>query len=1106
MEFEGWLRGLGLERYAESFRANDIGPDVLGELTDADLTSLGVSLGDRKRLRMALAGLRDGATPDAPAPRPGADRRQLTVMFVDLVGSTALSTHLDPEELRDVIQAYQNAVAMEIARLEGHVAKLMGDGVLAYFGWPRAHEDAAERSVRAGFAVTHAVARLPHTAAGPLAARVGIATGLVVVGDLMGEGAAQEEAVLGETPNLAARLQALADPGTVVVASSTRRLLGRLFGFTDLGPQRLAGFPGPVTAFRVALSETAHDRFEALRGQQLTPLVGREDELGLLLDRWRRARDGQGQAVLISGDAGIGKSRLLQSLRDRIASESHTRLRYFCSPYHQDTAFHPILDQLERGARLRRGDTASVKLDKLEALFALGGGVVAEATMLTAGLLGIATEPRYEVPALGPQGRKAKLREIWLQQLDSLASQRPVLILIEDAHWIDPTSLDLFDLVIERIQRLPVLLLVSFRPQSPPEWRHHPHVTSLSLERLSPGHSATLLRRSGTSTGLPGPVLDQIVAKADGVPLFLEELIKAVTESRLSEDGAGRWHPIDQLPPLAVPATLHDSLMARLDHLGPVKKVAQVAAAIGREFSTDLLSAVTGIQDGALDDALAKLAAAELIFPRSQPPVAVFTFKHALIQDTAYASLLRGLRQKIHARIAAALREQRGDCPPEIMAHHLTAAGEADLSVEFWERAGRHAVSSAASKEAAAHFQRALAQLQSLPDTAERRRREASLQDALGGALVHVTGPASEALATAYARARDLCQQAGDTKPQFVAEWNLWHVYYSRAEYGDAEVIAERLMNVAEQQNDPDLLLQACHVEWVALGTGADYGAAQACCERGWALYDEKRHGRHAFAFGAHDPGVCSRNQCAAASWALGQPDRARACQEQGLALARALDHPLIVVNALARSLPLLQLCRDLKTLEARATTTIALATEQDFPNYRIDAEILRAWASRERSAPGTTVRLIDAGLVDRQRLGSIWQRPYFLSLLADAQACDGALDEALDTIDQALEQGRSTGEIWHEPELLRIKGEVLRQLAMDDAAEQFFAEGLALAQTTSARAWELRIATSLARLWASQSRRESARQLLALVYGAFNEGFGTPDLQDARTLLTGLT
>ena len=463
MEIGGWLRGLGLERYAETFRTNDVDLDVLGELTDADLTMLGVSLGDRKRLLMALAGAPSNIA--LPAQRQGADRRQLTVMFVDLVASTALSTRLDPEELRDVIHAYQNAVAMEIARLEGHVAKLMGDGVLAYFGWPRAHEDAAERAVRAGLAVTQAVARLPRPTTGQLAARVGIATGVVIVGDLIGEGAAQEEAVVGETPNLAARLQAVADPGTVVVAAGTRRLLGRLFGFTDLGAQHLAGFAGPVAAFRVSLQETGRNRFEALHGHQLTPLVGREVELGLLLDRWRRARDGEGQVVLIGGEAGIGKSRLLQSLDEHIASDDHTRLRYFCSPYHQDTAFHPILDQLERGARLRPADAASVKLDKLEALFALGGGAVADATTLTAALLGIAIEPRYGTPAVGPQARKAKLQEIWLQQLASLATQRPLLILLEDAHWIDPTSLDLFDLVIARIQRLPILLLVSFRPE-----------------------------------------------------------------------------------------------------------------------------------------------------------------------------------------------------------------------------------------------------------------------------------------------------------------------------------------------------------------------------------------------------------------------------------------------------------------------------------------------------------------------------------------------------------------------------------------------------------------------------------------------------------------
>jgi class 3 adenylate cyclase len=716
VDIEGWLHGLGLDRYAAVFRTNDIGLDVLTDLTDADLTALGVSLGDRKRLLRAIATLGGPKVlePGPPA-RPQAERRQLTVMFVDLVGSTALSALLDPEEMREVIQTYQTAVARGVASFEGHVAKLMGDGVLAYFGWPTAHEDEAERAVHAGLAVTGAVARLTAPGGEPLMARVGIATGLVVVGDLVGEGAAQEEAVVGETPNLAARLQALAKPGTVVVAEATRRLLGRLFAFADLGARKVAGFANPVAAFRVEAAPVTESRFEALRGQHLTPLVERENEIGLLLDRWRQACEGKGQVVLLAGEPGIGKSRILQALCDRLANEPHTRLRYFCSPFHRNTAFHPILDQIERAARLGRDDRTGVKLDKLEALFALSGCPSEEATTLTAALLGISLEGRYRASTLGPQGRKAKLQQVWLEQLVGLAGQRPVLMQLEDAHWIDPTSLEQFDLVVDRIQRLPVLLVVTYRPEFQPPWSHHGQVTELSLERLGPRQSAAMIERVTGGKALPAPVLQQLVAKADGVPLFLEELTKTVLASGQLEVADGVWRLTGPLPALAIPATLHDSLLARLDRLAPVKEVAQVAAAIGREFPRDLLSSVCGLDGAALDDVLSQLAEAELIFPHGTPPDTAYAFRHALVQDAAYATLLRGRRQVIHGRIAAALQERPGICPPEVLAHHLTEAGEADRSVAYWEQAGQQAISRAASVEAVAHFRQALAQLLSLP-------------------------------------------------------------------------------------------------------------------------------------------------------------------------------------------------------------------------------------------------------------------------------------------------------------------------------------------------------------------------------------------------------
>ena len=505
---------------------------------------------------------------------------------------------------------------------------------------------------------------------------------------------------------------------------------------------------------------------------------------------------------------------------------------------------------------------------------------------------------------------------------------------------------------------------------------------------------------------LPAPVVVQLVAKADGVPLFLEELTKAVLES------GQLWQLTGMPASLTIPASLQDSLTARLDHLAAVKPVAQAAAAIGREFAREILAAVCRLESTKLDHALDQLAAAELIYPRGSGPNMSYVFKHALVQDAAYSSLLRGPRQQIHARIAAALQERPADCAPEVMAHHLTEAGQAEVSVEFWAQAGRLAVSHAASREAASHFQRAIAQLLTLPDTPERSRREASLQGALGGALAHVAGVTSEALVSIYDRARDLCRQIGDRKPEFIAEWNLWHIHVSRGNHQRTWQLGEQLMATAEREGDPDLLLQALHVEWIRLGSKGQHRESLASCERGWALYDPARHGSHHLTFGAHDPGVCSRVQAAFALWCLGRPEQARVCYDQGLALAQQLDQPLIVLHALAQGLPLLELHRDDDRLAVQAEETLRLAVEQDTANYHLEAQFMLAWLLG-RSEPGEAVRLMQAGLEEHRGRGGMGVGLYYSTLLARAQARAGALGEALDTLKRIQE----TGYGWGQPE-----------------------------------------------------------------------------------------
>jgi class 3 adenylate cyclase len=684
-------------------------------------------VGHRRKLLAAIAALRNdaGAAPESAAPAATAERRQLTVMFCDLVDSTALSARLDPEDLREVIAAYHRAVTDVVRSLDGFVAKYMGDGVLVYFGYPQAHEDDAERSVRAALGVIDAVGRLD-VKSSALQARIGIATGLVVVGDLIGEGSAQEQSVVGETPNLAARLQGLAEPGTVVIASATRRLVGDLFEYRDLGPVEVKGIAAPVPAWQVLRPSVVASRFEALRGSALTPLVGRDEEIELLLRRWARAKASDGQVVLISGEPGIGKSRLTAELEECLRAEPHLCLRYFCSPYHQDSALYPFTDQFGRTAGFTRDDPPSARLEKLEGLLACATPPNEDLALL-ADLLSLPSSESHPLPNLSPQRKKERTLEALIRQLEGLARQQPVLMLFEDVHWIDPTSRELLDLTIEHVQSLPVLLIVTFRPEFQPPWIGQPQVTMLALNRLDRRDRTALVAQIAGGKALADEVVAQIAERADGVPLFVEELTKSVVESGV--------------PLVGIPTTLHDSLMARLDRLESVRRVAQTGAAIGREFSYKLLRAVSHLPEDELQGALDRLVASELVFQRGKSPDALYAFKHALVQDAAHDSLLRSTRQQLHAQIAEALETHSPELmgsQPELFAQHYAEAGLVEKSADYWGKAGRRSTARSAMAEAASQFQRGLDQLALLPDTLERQRQELQLRSALGAALIDV--------------------------------------------------------------------------------------------------------------------------------------------------------------------------------------------------------------------------------------------------------------------------------------------------------------------------------------------------------------------------------
>jgi class 3 adenylate cyclase/predicted ATPase len=1109
-----WLASLGMSEYSERFAENRIDLSVLPDLTDQHLEKLGVALGDRLKILRAIRELcattvavTQPAASAAPVVQDSAERRQLTVMFCDLVGSTALSTRLDPEDLRSLIGAYHKCVAETVARFDGFVAKYMGDGVLIYFGYPQAHEDDAERAVRTGLALVDAVGQLQ--ASERLRVHVGIATGLVVVGDLVGSGEAQE--VVGETPNLAARLQALAKPNAVVIAASTRRLTGGLFEYADLGAVAAKGFVEPVRAWRVLGESAAESRFEALRPEPLTPLVGRDEEIDLLRHRWQRAKSGEGQVVLLSGEPGIGKSRLTWVLRERLSEEPHTPLSYFCSPYHQTSALHPFIAQLERAARFAPKDAPERKLDKLEALLRQATPEVSEAAPLIAALLSITSGDRYPALDLGPQKRKERTFAALVGQLEGLARRWPVLMVFEDAHWIDPTSRELLDLTIERIPTLPVLLVVTFRPEFAPPWVCEPHTTPLALDRLSRELGAALVERVAGGKTLPPQVIDQIITRTDGVPLFVEELTKTVLESGLLKDEGDRYVLTGPVRPLAIPTTLHDALMARLDRsepvkFAPVKEVAQIGAAIGRAFSYRLLAAVAPLPEAALRNALDQLCASELLFCRSTPPNDTYIFKHALVQDAAYATLLRGKRRQLHTRIAEALEERFPETvasEPELLAHHCTEAGLYAKAVRYWHRAGQRATERSANVEAIAHLTQGLIAVKALPDTRERDRQELMLQIALGPPLQATNGYAAHERKEAYARAWELCQRIGETPHNFPVLFGLWQVSALGGQVREARELAGQLLGVARCQQDTGLLLEARRALGMTHFLLGEFILAREHAEQGLALYDSEKHGSHAALYG-QDPGMTCLVYTAKALWMLGCPDQALARVREAVSLFEKLPNPYSLAMALAYLAMIRQYRREVLALREPVDRLTRLCVEQGYAFWMAWITVFRGWLIAQQGQPEEGISRMQQGLEGWRATGAEAFRPYFLALLAEGHAKAGRMQEGLIALTEALDLMDASKQCFWAAELHRLRGEflLLRSPASLAESEACLSQALATARKQSARSLELRAATSLARLWRDQGKRAEARDLLAPIYGWFAEGFDTPVLQDAKVLL----
>jgi class 3 adenylate cyclase/predicted ATPase len=1115
-----WLEELGMSEYAQRFAENAIDFSVLSDLTDQDLEKLGVLLGHRRKLLRAIAnleGIEKGApaVPVAPAPSATqraaetAERRQVTVMFSDLVGSTALSARMDPEDLREVISAYQKCAAETVRRYGGFVAKFMGDGVLVYFGYPQAHEDDAERAVRAALELVAAVGGLKTHA--PLQMRVGIATGLVVVGNLIGSGASQEQAIVGETPNLAARLQGIAEPNTVVIAENTRRLVGTLFELEDLGPQEFKGISGTVRVWTALRAASVESRFDALHASGLTELVGRQEELEILLRRWSKAKTGEGQVVLLSGEPGIGKSRLTAALLERIASEPHTRLRYFCSPQRTDSALFPIISQMERAARFAHNDTVQVKLDKLDAVLALASTSKQDAALF-AEMLSLPSDGRYPTLDLTSEQRRHRTLEALGLQIEALSRSNLVLMIFEDAHWTDPTTLEAFGRAVDQIKTLPALLIVTFRPEFNAPWAGRSHVTSVALNRLGERETAAIIARLVGNKELPADVMAEIVERTDGIPLFVEEMTKAVLEAG-SEDEARQTAAGMPSPALAVPASLHASLMARLDRVGPAKDVAQIGAAIGREFSHALLAAVGRQPDAELQTALDRLIAAGLVFRQGVPPYATYLFKHALVQDAAYGTLLREGRRALHARIAETLEREFVDiseAQPELLARHSTEAGLIEKAAAFWGEAGQRSLARSALVEAVEQLTRALDQIATLPSTPARRREQIKLQVALITPLMHVKGYAAPEPKAAAQRARQLIEQAEalgeapeDPLLMFSVLYGLW-VASLVAFNGDlCRDLAAHFLTLAEKEGATFPLMVGHRLMGTALLGVGDIVQSRLNFERALALYDPDKHRPLATRFGL-DVRQAILVYRSWAHWILGDPQAALADAERAIRDAREIGQAPTLMGGLALTGLTHILCGNYSVANAQSDELVALADEKA-------ASLWKAWGVMNQgcvlAATGKAadaVQTIAAGITAWRSTGATYCMPSYLAYFARAHAEIGQFDDAWRCIGEATRAVETTKETMFEAEVYRIAGEIALKSPQPDVAkaEAHFMRALAVSRQQQAKSWELRAAMSLARLWRDQGKVQQARELLAPVYGWFSEGFDTRDLREAKALL----
>ena len=1039
-----------------------------------------------------------------------AERRQLTVMFCDLVGSTALSEQLDPEELRELVNAYQKVCSDVVEVYGGYISRLMGDGILVLFGYPKAHEDDAVRGIHAGLEILDAVLRLdqtfPKKADFNFQVRIGIATGQVVAGDLEGKGAAEENVIYGDTPNLAARLQGQARPGELLASETARKLARDHFEYRNLGQENFKGISKPVQVFKVIGIADTKSREEAKGLHKSSHLVGREAEFELLLKCWEKAKHGGNNIVLLTAEAGIGKSRLVHEFKQRTTDESIRRMFMYCSPYHTNSAFYPLIEEIKRAASVEKRDTDEQKLAKLEQALDLPGLNLPRIFPLIASLLALPATERFPMPQLAPIEQKRQTLDAVVSSVGAVCEVQPVLMIIEDVHWIDPSTLEFVNQLIERMENRNFLMILTYRLGFQAPWSSLSNVMMLRLNRMNRQQSIEILLEQTENKPLPDNVMESILQKSDGVPIYIEEFTKTLLESGQLVEKKDRYALQGELSPLAIPASLQDSLAARLDRL-EAKELAQLAASISRVFSNDLLQQVCQLEGLDTSSALHELVNSEVLIRRGIDPEVYFEFKHALLQDAAYQSLLKSKRKRHHKNIATVIEKNFPDMVnmnPEVLAHHLTECGDYSKAIDYWLRAGKKATKQSANIEAITHFNYGIELIAQLPEDEARDRRELELYLALGPALMATRGFAVSEVEHAYVRGLELASHVGTNEQLYSVTWGAWLYRQQRGQMEMATGLAEDLLILSSNHEDRGIRLQAHHAAWTTAYRLAEYSKCCEHAEKGIALYDPVEHMDMAFVYGGHDAGVCGLQHAATTRWLLGYPDRAIAHKDRLLSLAGKIDHPFS--SALALNFASLQssLLGDFDSVDRHSKKVLRTCKEYGVaPQYLNSGSVLFGWAQTMKGHVKQGLQLMRQGLDSHRNAPARAHEAFLISLLADTCIHQGLYDEARELITEGFELVEKTGERTWMVYLTHLDAELSLIADSDyDQAEAKYFRSMELCRELQAKSFELRSATSLAAHWFNEGQRDRALELLVPLYDSFSEGQDTADLKKSAALI----